>query len=254
MEIPESTDMELVDSAAPAPVVPEPAAPSPEEPAKTEEVTPENPAPETPEASAEPQLFELPDGRKVDAATLEREWKENFLPEFTRKSQALAEVERGKTKDINPPKDGEPKWKSPEYVPENYAEVIEIATQEAERRREAKEKAEAERVEAIHTQVEAEVTSLKKIEPKLDENALFAHANKYGFSNLTAAYKNMVDMRKVVIETEQRTIKNVKAREKEEVSGGSSGATSPDDGYDPNEMSQFTGAVEFLNRLKGTKP
>lgn len=252
MEIPESTDMELVDSAAPAPVVPEPAAPSPEAPEKKEEAVPESPAPEAPVADAEPKLFELPDGRKVDAATLEKEWSENFLPEFTRKSQRLAEIE-GNKKDVNQPKDGEPKWKNPEYVPENYAEVIEIATQEAERRREAKEQEAKERISTFRAQIDAEVASLKKVDPKLDEDALFTHANKYGFSDLTAAYKNMVDMRKVVIETEQRTAKNIKAREKEEVSGGSSGATAPDDGYDPNEMSQFSGAVEFLNRLKGAK-
>lgn len=45
---------------------------------------------ETPEES----LFELPDGRKVDASTLSKEWKENFYPEFTRRSQKLAEIER----------------------------------------------------------------------------------------------------------------------------------------------------------------
>jgi len=45
---------------------------------------------ETPEK----ELFELPDGRKVDSATLSKEWKENFYPEFTRRSQKLAEIER----------------------------------------------------------------------------------------------------------------------------------------------------------------
>jgi len=45
---------------------------------------------ETPEES----LFELPDGRKVDASTLSKEWKENFYPEFTRRSQQLADIKR----------------------------------------------------------------------------------------------------------------------------------------------------------------
>jgi len=39
-------------------------------------------------------LFEMPDGKQVDAATLAKEWKENFYPEFTRRSQKLAEIER----------------------------------------------------------------------------------------------------------------------------------------------------------------
>lgn len=42
----------------------------------------------------ETELFELPDGRKVDALTLSKEWKENFYPEFTRRSQSLAEYRK----------------------------------------------------------------------------------------------------------------------------------------------------------------
>lgn len=42
----------------------------------------------------EENLFELPDGRKVDALTLSKEWKENFYPEFTRRSQALADFRK----------------------------------------------------------------------------------------------------------------------------------------------------------------
>lgn len=250
MEIPES-NMELTDSAAPVPVVPETAAPSPEQSEKPAEAAPENPAPEAPQADAD-GLFELPDGRKVDAETLTKEWKENFLPEFTRKSQELAALRTpSEKKDITQPNNGEPKWKNPDYVPENYAEVIELATQEAERRQEAKARQATERTEQIRTQIEAEVASLKKIDPKLDENTLFAHANKYGFQDLTAAYTNMVDMRKVIVETEQRTVKNLKAREAEEVSSGSSGATTPDDGYDPGSMSQYQSANDFLARVRG---
>lgn len=40
------------------------------------------------------ELFELPDGRKVDKETLSKEWKENFYPEFTRRSQKLKEFEK----------------------------------------------------------------------------------------------------------------------------------------------------------------
>jgi hypothetical protein len=40
------------------------------------------------------ELFELPDGRKVPAQELSKEWKENFYPEFTRRSQQLAEFKK----------------------------------------------------------------------------------------------------------------------------------------------------------------
>jgi predicted NAD-dependent protein-ADP-ribosyltransferase YbiA (DUF1768 family) len=58
-----------------------------EQPAKEQSETTKS---ETPEES----LFELPDGRKVDASTLSKEWKENFYPEFTRRSQQLADIKR----------------------------------------------------------------------------------------------------------------------------------------------------------------
>jgi hypothetical protein len=44
--------------------------------------------------SEEENLFEMPDGKKVDAATLAKEWKENFYPEFTRRSQKLSDYEK----------------------------------------------------------------------------------------------------------------------------------------------------------------
>ena len=46
------------------------------------------------ETPAVDELFELPDGRKVDAATLQTEWKDNFAPEYTRKAQELADLKK----------------------------------------------------------------------------------------------------------------------------------------------------------------
>ena len=71
---------ELVDSTVPAPVA---------DPVPSPETPPENPpADPTPtDPKPDPTLYETPDGRQVDAETLQREWKDNFLPEFTRKSR-----------------------------------------------------------------------------------------------------------------------------------------------------------------------
>ena len=41
-----------------------------------------------------PKLYKLPDGREVTADDLYKEHTENLLPEFTRRSQKLAEIER----------------------------------------------------------------------------------------------------------------------------------------------------------------
>lgn len=243
--------MELVDSAE---VIPEtskevPVAPSPETP-KTDE--PEAPKPEDPvETKQTETLFDLPDGRKVSAEVLQKEWKENFLPDYTRKSQKLAEIERGNEKENTNTRSDEPKWKNPDYVPENYAEVIEFAKAEALNEIRRASQLENERVSAIQREVDGQISAIKATDPKLDENALFQHANKYGFQDLKAAHANMMDMRRAVLETEQRTVKNIKGREADPVGGGASGATSADDGYDPRVTSQFTSALDYLARVKG---
>jgi hypothetical protein len=227
--------------AAPAADAPAPAAPAADKPA---DAPADKPA-ETPAA----ELFELPDGRKVDAATLQKEWKENFYPEYTRKSQKLAAYEGVDKPNIT--KTDEPEWKKPDYVPKTYGEVIELATQEAQRQITATAQAERERVANITAQVNAEVAELKKADPQLDENALFVHATKYGFQNLKAAHANMVDMRGIVARTEQTVIKNLKTREADPVSTGASGAPTTDEGYDPNDAGQFSSALEFFqSRLK----
>lgn len=223
--------------------------PSPEEP-KKEETPVADPAPEvTPEPTVE--LFDLPDGRKVTATELKEEYQK-LLPEFTRKSQKLAEYEKGK-KDINSDLDKEPEWKNPEYVPKTYAEIIELAKAEAINELNRKAEEEQARTREITSQIDAEIAELKKLDPKLDENALFVHANKYGLQNLKFAYQNMMDMKKAIVETEQKTIKNLKTREADPVSTGASPASTEDDGYDPSEIGQYQSANEFLARIKGNK-
>lgn len=248
------SNMELVDSSAPAAPAEDPKPePSPEAPAEPKVDVPADPTPDpTAPAADEPKLYDLPDGRKVDAETLAREFRENFLPEFTRKSQALAEIERGK-KDLNNPKDDEPSWKKPDYVPQNYAEVIELAKQEAIREMQNASHAEQERIAAVQQEVDSQLSEIKKADPKLDENALFVHANKYGFRDLKAAYTNMADMKRALVDVEQRTVKNLKTREADPISTGPTGDTPPSDGFDPQVMTQFEGAAEYLAFIKGKK-
>ena len=87
--------------------------------------TPSEPVVDTPNVDPVPpveELYELPDGRKVDAATLQHEWKNNFSPEFTRRSQELAELKKGPQPE--PPKSP---FADPEYVPQSYEEIIQAA-------------------------------------------------------------------------------------------------------------------------------
>ena len=225
-------------------------APSPEEaPVESDPVEGEPAEGEpTPE---ETTLYETPDGRQVTAEVLQKEWKENFLPEFTRKSQALADIER--EKNLNNTQKDEPAWKSPDYVPQNYAEVIELAKAEAIAEMRSSVEAEQAKTVAIQEAVQTELTDLKTKNPDLDENVLFQHANKYGFNNLTQAYQNMTDMKKSAVDTEARTLKNIKNREVDPISTGPSGELPEASGYDPSEMSQFEGAADYLAHIKKGK-
>ncbi len=225
-----------------------PSVPAPETPSET--VIPEVPA-ETvvPEVETTPKaeevLYDLPDGRKVDAATLAREFKENFLPDYTKKSQLVAELTK--------PKDAEvPEWKREGYVPKSYAEIIEIAEKQAlERIAQAGEAEEKQRME-IASAVDSQIAALKAKDPKLDENALFAHANKYGFRDLTKAYENYSAMNRIAVVTEERVLKGA-AKKADQIATGGAAAAAPASGVNYNSIHSYSGAQEFFSRVKGGK-
>ena len=210
-------------------------------------------APET--QADEEKLYDLPDGRKVDAATLAKEFTENFLPDYTRKSQRLADYEKSNKPDdgkqINSSSQDVPEWKKPEFTPNSYAEVIEIATKEAMSRIDERNKAEADRTKQIQDVVQKQLNEIKTSDKDLDEAALFAHANKYGFTDLKMAHENLKAMKTTAVDTEKKTIKNLQNRSADQVAGGNSAATNSGDEVDIDSLSGFNGAVDFLHRVQG---
>lgn len=184
------------------------------------------------------ELFELPDGRKVDAATLTKEWKENFLPDYTRKSQALAA--KDKPLEVQPTAS---KYADPNYVPQTYEEILEEATNRALQRIESKEQEREQQRKAIEDAVESQLVEIKKIDPNLNENALFQHATKYGFRDLKAAHQNMQDMNAVVKKVQTKTAADIaKRNDPVSVQPGATGAR-PD-------PSQFSSARDYLKSLQ----
>jgi hypothetical protein len=229
IEIPNSEEIEDQ-----PPVDPE-TPPSEETPEEVPEVPPETPA--------EAELYELPDGRKVDGATLAREWKENFAPEFTRRSQELAELKKGNLPADTPPKNP---YEDPDYVPGSYQEIIEAAKQAALAELAQKEESIRAAQTAAENAVVEQLDAVKKLDPNVDENKLFLHANKYGFRDLSTAYMNMKDMNLLVKTTQKQTVENI-AKRKDPVSvqpGGQVGNT-PD-------PSAFGSAVEFMRSLSSS--
>lgn len=189
--------------------------------------------------TTEPELYELPDGRQVDAETLSREWKENFMPDYTRKSQELAAVKAPIT---NNERESSP-YADPNYVPKSYQELIEVAKQAALADMEGREQAREEARQNIEQEVATQLANLKRSDPTLDENALFLHANKYQFSDLNLAHENMRAMAVLAKNVQRTTARNVaKRNDPVSVVPGPTGAR-------PNPA-HFATAADYLRSLK----
>lgn len=212
----------------------------PAEAPKEEPIEPATPA-ETVEKPTEPELYELPDGRKVDAGTLSKEWKENFYPDYTRKSQELAKVKTPEVP-LQDNKTTDP-HADPAWVPQSYAELLQVAEQRALQAVEAKEQARIESRQVLENEVSTQLDTIKKTDPTLNENALFLHATKYGFRDLKQAHQNMKDMSELAKSVQQTTAKNIAKRsDPVSVSPGATGAKS--------NPSNFSSATEYLRSLK----
>ncbi len=199
-------------------------------------VEPVTPPVEDKPAIVEPETFELPDGRKVDAETLSREWKENFYPEYTRKSQELAAKTQPKEEPKSPTAD-------PEWVPQSYEELLRMGEERALKAVEAREQARIDQQQAIEKGVIEQLDAVKKTDPTINENELFLHATKYGFKDLGIAHQNMKDMRDLAKSVQQTTAKNIaKRNDPVSISPGATGAR-------PNP-SNFATAAEYLRSLQ----
>lgn len=223
---------------------------APSEPSQQEPlaVTPDSTNPATPtepvvQPTAPVEEYELPDGRKVDAATLTREWKENFLPDYTRKSQALAAQQPNQPLPTEPQAPAN-KYADPMYIPQSYEEILAEAETRALAKFEQKQQGEVQRIAAIENQVTQQLADIKTTDPTLDETALFLHATKYGFQDLKAAHTNMKDMRAMAKTVQQQTAANIQKRANEPV------ATTPGqaNGTAPNPAN-FATARDFIRSL-----
>lgn len=209
--------------------------------APSEPTAPATPTePTEPAKPAEPELFELPDGRKVDAGTLTKEWKENFLPDYTRKSQELAKARPTETlpeaKPTNPLAD-------PNWTPSSYGELVEMAEKRALAAIEAKEQQRIDGQKALEDAVAGQLSDVKKLDATVNENALFLHATKYGFRDLRQAHQNMKDMSEMMKKVQTTTAQNITKRtDPVSVSHGAAGAR-PD-------PSNFSNARDYLRMIK----
>lgn len=241
----------------PTPAVETPTPSETETPEVTKEEAPVVPdKPETP-GTEEPKgenLMELPDGRKVTPEEFQKQWKEHFYPEFTRKSQELADLKRGAPQKpgVNTSDDPkEPAWKDPNYEPKTYAEIIEIATREAEERISQKQEAEQKARIEVESRVTQDLAEIKAKDPTLDESKLFAHANKYGFTDLKSAYANFADTQNMLKITEEKVLNNLKKRDVPVAGNNNPKPVVSNDEVDRGGINNFASATDYLNSIKG---
>lgn len=215
-------------------------------PSETPTDTPAGDTPQEPQTPTE-QLFDLPDGRKATAEQVKEEY-ENLLKDYTQKSQKLAAIERASNPNINNPE--VPEWKRPDYVPKTYAEIIEIAEQRALEKLEQRALEEDTQAKEIVTMVDSQLAEIKKTDPKVDENQLFLHANRYGFRDLKQAHANMSAIKQAALDAEQRTLKNIKARGDTPIAGAP-GVTVSDGSIDATVVNKYGSALEYFRALQG---
>lgn len=221
-----------------------------EETTPEEEAAPSETAPEgetTPEASAEttpaaePELFELPDGRKVDAATLTTLWKEEFMPEFTQRSQKLAELTRGPQQ--TPEQTKTDPLKDPDYIPPTYDELAVQIEQRILGGMQERQQQEAQARQALEDNAIAQLTEVKASDPNVNEGLLFQYAMKHGFTDLRGAHGAMKERDEAVKAAMTHKAGAVEARQ-DPVS------TKPGATGTPLNPDSFSSSVDYLRALK----
>jgi Fe2+ transport system protein B len=188
-------------------------------------VTPQAPSEGAP-APVEPTMYDLPDGTKVDADGLSKAWKENFMPDYTRKAQELAAIKQ-KVTEVKPQEEVKPSLlENPDWQPESYAQ---LATElqrkmwaELQSAAQAEDNAAAER----DAYIQREIEEVKALDKNVDMNRVMAHAAKYAFSSLIPAYQNMKAIEDAASLAEERVLKNMQARSAAPVGAPTAGASS----------------------------
>lgn len=175
--------------------------------------------------STEAAQYELPDGTKVDAEGLAKAWRDNFMPDYTRKAQENAAMRSKLEPKQEKPVEQSAPWENQDWQPKTYQELAEATLNQAEQRVWQKIMSEAERGEREAKERDAyiaqETEQLKALDPKVDVPKVMAYAAKYKFSSMIPAYQNMKVLEDSERRTEERVLKQMKLRASEPVGASS---------------------------------
>lgn len=166
---------------------------------------------------------------------------DEILPDYTRKSQKVAEYEKGKEKGQEQPETLEKApYENPEWKPKDMAELgraIKMAEERGHKRALADlQKMESDRANAKQ-QVDDFVADIKKTDKDFDEDDFFQYAVKHKFpvdtvKDLEAVYSAYSETQAAAAEGEKRGRKGKAARSKDKVNvpkGGEKGDPNFDD-------------------------
>lgn len=199
-------------------------------------------------------------GRQLNADQLAEEYTSNLLPALTKATQKLSAFEKaGVTlNNSNQPEEGkpdQPKWADPEWVPESYSELMKASVEANQLITDKSQKEQEDARTKAEDAVKTQLTEIRKEEPNLSDELLFQHANKYGFSDLKVAFKNMKDFNQAVKRTEQKVVKNMQGRAGEQIAGSGTPAGSGGGNKGEIDFNQIAGgtdsAIDFLRRVRG---
>ena len=176
--------------------------------------------------------YEMPDGTKADAETLAKAWKENFMPEYTRKSQELAALKQSLAPKEDKPVDAPNPLDNPDWSPENYGQLSSAIEQKVWKQILESAGEEERQAQERDAYIQREVQELKTLDKDVDVNRVMAHAAKYAYPSLLPAFQNMKAMEDAVRMAEERVLKNIQARSAAPVgspTGGSAAVSFPAD-------------------------
>lgn len=212
---------------------------------------PVDPAVETPaevpqEAPVvEQELFDLPDGRKVDAETLAKEWRDNFMPEYTRKSQLVAELKKAPEAAPKP----ESLLDKEDWAPSSTRELADAMKMEIWQSIQEEATREEREAKAREDFVEKEKEYLKGVDPNVNIPQVMAYAAKRSHTSLVTAYNALQDIEEAARRAEDRVQKNLKLRAGEPV-GASTQPVTGDIQFPPDVRTPLEKALYVIRQNK----
>lgn len=207
------------------------------------EVEPQKEVETQPVADQPNVTVKLPDGREVTPEKAVEEYKK-LQAEFTRTSQELSKIKSN----TNPPE--KKPYDDPDWTPESYKEILDLAEQRVIEKLKYEQESKSREEQELTALVEQQLSEVKAIDPKVDEEKLLEHATKFGIPNLVNAYNNMQEFNKALETARSEAVKQATKRSSDPV------ATKPNQGIEVNEDDVYEGNYHYgslVDALKAIK-